>query len=187
MKTLDEAWAWYRAVTECSKRLTHLAKFWDDLPWEGGQGWVAELARDNVLRAVSATEMASEANRVQDEINDLAVLVFSVFEAIVRDWVSEQVKPEVAGLHHPALKRAGEDVLVALAEGSFYRVLEPYKSAEHGPLIEQVHQVRRYRNWVAHGRRPENVPNEFVRPEDAHKRLKDFLTLIQPAVPAAPS
>jgi hypothetical protein len=39
MKTLEDAWGWYRAVAEGAKRLTHLAKFWNDFPWGQGNRW----------------------------------------------------------------------------------------------------------------------------------------------------
>jgi hypothetical protein len=37
-----------------------------------------------------------------------------------------------------------------VGEGSFFAVLQSYKGPDDN-LIEQVNQVRRYRNWVAHG------------------------------------
>lgn len=186
MRTLDEAWAWYRAVANGTKRLNHLAKFWDDLPWEGEEPWTEQLKRDNVLRAVSATEMNEDANCVRDELDDLAVLVlFSVFEAVVRDWIQAQIKPEVDGLRHPTLKRAGEDVLDAVAEGSFFRVLDPYKSIDSG-LVEQINQVRRFRNWVAHGRRLDKKPDALVQPKEAYDRLKQFLAVLQSPTQSAP-
>jgi hypothetical protein len=184
MTTLDEAWAWYGAAREGMKLLTHLAKFRDELPWGQGADWVARLERDNVLKHVSATEMAAGAELVKADIDDLAVLVlFSVFEAVVRDRVEAEVKPEVDGLRHPALKTAGEDVLQAVAEGSFFRVLEPYKSQASSDLVEQVNQVRKYRNWVAHGRRPDHKPDAAIEPREAYRRLKAFLDVVRP--PAA--
>src|SRR5947209_2096131 len=123
MTTLDEAWAWYQAAAEGARRLTHLAKFWDELPWEEADEWVTRIGRDNVLRGVEADQMEREAKQVADELDDLAVLVlFSVFEANVRDLVVTQLRPEIDRLTHPALKKAGEDVLQAVAEGSFFRV-----------------------------------------------------------------
>jgi hypothetical protein len=179
MKTLDEAWAWYTAVAKGTKRLSHLAKFWDELPWDQGKEWADRVKRDNALGRVSASEMANDAKRVEDELDDLAVLVlFSVFESIVRDLIEKQVRPEVDGLRHPTLVRAGKDVLEAVAEGSFFRVLEPYKVADSN-LVEQVNQVRRFRNWVAHGRRSDKKPDALVQPKEAYDRLKQFLAIIQ--------
>ena len=78
------------------------------------------------------------------------------------------------------LKSALEEAKRDIAEGSFFRVLEPFKD-EHADLVELVNQVRRYRNWVAHGRRGQ--PAASVTPALAHDRLKQFLELIQPPTP----
>jgi hypothetical protein len=70
------------------------------------------------------------------------------------------------------------DALEAIEVGSFFRVLEPYKSEGHADLIEEVNQVRRYRNWVAHGRRGEQPPS--VAPRMAYERLSRFLAVVIP-------
>ncbi len=56
-------------------------------------------------------------------------------------------------------------------------MLEPFKSQVSHSLIEQVNQVRHFRNWVAHGQRPlkEGEQLATVDPEAAYKRLKTFL------------
>jgi uncharacterized protein YutE (UPF0331/DUF86 family) len=63
-----------------------------------------------------------------------------------------------------------------IEHGSFYRVLEAYKILDPN-LIEEVNQVRRYRNWVAHGRR--GVPPDNVGPEAAYDRLGRFLERLE--------
>ena len=79
---------------------------------------------------------------------------------------------ELPSLRHPALLQAVDSLTDAIKHGSFFKVLEAYKSLDHG-LIEGVNQVRRYRNWVAHGRRAEQP--DFVEPRVAYDRLRDFL------------
>lgn len=180
MNTLDEAWEWYTAVREGMKQLASLAKYWGGLPWGSEDEGIVRPAKDNVLRHVQADRLTREAKMVTDHLDDLAVLVlFSVFEANVRDLVEAQVRPEIDQLRHVALKNAGKEVLDAVAEGSFFRVLEPFKSPATNDFIEQVNQVRRYRNWVAHGRRPEKRPGALVQPQDACQRLKEFLALLR--------
>src|SRR5687768_9658826 len=111
MRTLDDAWTWYRAVAEGAKRLAHLAKFWDKFPWDRGDEWIQGVLGDNVLRFVSATQMREDATRITSELDDLAVLLlFSVFEANVRDLVESQVQPEIAKLQHRALKNAADEL-----------------------------------------------------------------------------
>jgi hypothetical protein len=57
-------------------------------------------------------------------------------------------------------------------ERSIFRVLDVFKG-QNADFVEEVNQVRRYRNWVAHGRRATAPP--FVDPEMAYERLKRFL------------
>jgi hypothetical protein len=64
-----------------------------------------------------------------------------------------------------------------IAEGSFFHVLAAYKSGVDPGLIEQVNQVRRYRNWVAHGRRAGEIPDN-VTPRAAYDRLRAFLSAL---------
>jgi hypothetical protein len=186
MKTLDDAWEWYRAVSEGAKRLTHLAKFWNDFPWEQGNEWVTQVERDGVLRHVTAEQMEKDAQRVKEELDDLAVLVlFSVFEANIRDLVEQQVQPEIAQLQHPALKNAADELLQLIQEGSFGRLLERLKEPPRYDLIAQVNQIRKYRNWVAHGRREDMEPDNLVQPHLAYERLKEFLALVRGPSPDA--
>jgi hypothetical protein len=71
-----------------------------------------------------------------------------------------------------AIKRALEEMKEGIEHGSFFKVLEPYKEL-NANLIEEVNQVRRYRNWVAHGRR--TVQPAAVNPTTAYDRLSRFL------------
>jgi hypothetical protein len=181
MTTLEDAWRWYSAIADGMKWLTRLAKYWGQFPWGLGDEWVRLVERDGVLKAVEVNHLTSVAETVLPEHDDLAVLVlFSVFEANVRDHLKKQLEPEVARLTHPSLVKAGSDVLDDVAHGSFGRLLEPFKLEDKDKdLIEQVNQVRRYRNWVAHGRRAEMNPGVVVRPLDAYERLSEFLKLVQ--------
>jgi hypothetical protein len=43
--------------------------------------------------------------------------------------------------------------------------------------VEEVSRVRRYRNWVANGRREERKPYP-LRPKDAFDTLQEFLDFI---------
>lgn len=167
-----------------AKRLTHLAKFWNDFPWGQGNEWVVQIERDSVLRHVQAEQMEKEAQRVKEELDDQAVLLlFSVFEANIRDLVETQVQPEIAQLQHPALKNAADELLQLIQEGSFGRLMARLKEPPSNDLIEQVNQIRRYRNWVAHGRREDMKPDNLVQPEQARDRLKAFLALLRGSGP----
>jgi hypothetical protein len=188
MTTLDDAWRWYCAVADGMKRLTHLAKYWGRFPWGQADEWVGLVERDNVLRHVEAVPLADDARLVTDEQDDLAILVlFSVFEANVRDHLKKQLLPAIGRLEHPTLARAGNDVLEDIEHGSFGRLLEPFKLEDKDKdLVEQVNQIRRYRNWVAHGRRDEMYPDVIVRPLNAYERLTEFLKLVRNFDPPTP-
>lgn len=169
-----------RGRDQRNEALAHLAKFWGEFPWDQGNEWVDRVAKDNVLRVVEAVDLSRDADTVTNEHDDLAVLVlFSVFEAVVRDHLKSQLAPEIGRLKHPSLRKAGREVAEAVEHGSFGRLLEAFKIADdHKSLIEQVNQIRRWRNWVAHGRRLEMRPKEEVRPRDAYDRLSEFLALL---------
>jgi hypothetical protein len=188
MTTLDEAWAWYRAVSEGMKRLTHLAKYWGEFPWDQEHEWIAQVKRDSVLRHAEVTDLTRDAKTVTDEHDDLAILVlFSVFEANVRDHLKIQLAPEISRLKHPSLVKAGKAVEEDVEHGSFGRLLEAFKLEDKDKnLVEQVNQIRKHRNWVAHGRRPEMKPDASVAPRDAYERLNEFLKLIRSLNPPSP-
>ncbi len=181
MKSMDDAWAWYSRNRRLLLLVGRLgAKYWDQLPWEGAMG------RDDHFRLLEGQGVFEDAEAVLAEFDDIAVFVmFSVFEAIVRDHVVQDVGAEVSTLQHPALKRSSKSMMRNLEEGSFYNnVLDLYKRDGKEPgslvvnsLVEEVNRVRHYRNWVAHGRR--TVKPEFApAPKDAFDSLNEFLAHI---------
>jgi hypothetical protein len=178
MKTLDDAWGWYVAATGSMKRLAHLARYWGQLPWGEGVPSIEPLEKDNVLRHVEASGLSEDARVVGDELDDLAViLMFSAFEAVVRQVVAEQVEQESRGLEHPMLIAAAKDSIEAINKRSFAQVLAAYSKGGHADLAERVRQVRHYRNWLTHGRRKK--PKAVVDARAAYDRLREFLALIR--------
>ena len=171
MTTLEEAWAWYQAVAESLRRVERVGRRYWDVP-----GVRELLDKDSVLRDLSREDVEDGARHAREPLDDLAVLVlFSVFESVVRGEVRTQVAAEAESLRHPSLVYAAQEAIGAIDDGSFFRVLEPYKDRDAG-LIEEVNQVRRYRNWVAHGRR--GSPLARVDPRSAYERLSRFPALI---------
>jgi hypothetical protein len=166
--SLADAWRWYQAARGLARTMERLGdQHWDKLPWEG------DLGRDNHLNELTAAEILDRSQRVLDDLDDLCVLLlFSVFEAAIRERVLAEVEAELPALRHVAIKRALGEMREGIEHGSFYKVLEPYKDVDAN-LVEEVNQVRRYRNWVAHGRRMEQP--EAVNPTTAYDRLKRFL------------
>jgi len=168
--TLDDAWNWYKSARRLARTMERMGeKHWDNLPWDG------DLGQDDHLRELASSEVLNDSQTVLDDLDDLCVLLlFSVFEATIREQVLAEVMAELPPLRHMAIKRALDEMKEGIEQGSFFKVLEPYKALDPG-LIEQVNQVRRYRNWVAHGRRTEQPA--VVNPTTAYDRLKRFLEL----------
>lgn len=172
MRTLDEAWTWYLNARRLLRLIRRIGdRYWPSLPW-------AEMERDENFKALEGEDVARDAAEVLKEFDDVAVFVlFSVFEAMVRDHVGQGVIAEAAEIKHPALARAARELQGSIEEGSFYKnVLDLYKDLDHD-LVERVSQVRAYRNWVAHGRRPgRRVVN--ISPRVAYDRLGEFLAFV---------
>jgi hypothetical protein len=173
MKTLTDAWNWYQATKRSLGRMQRLGRIhWDDASLKDASIWL-----DNQFKEVEASEIVQETTESLKPIDDLAVVVlFSVFESHVRDYLIEQLEPEADNLKDPILKEAAKDAVQGIQEGSFYRrVLEPLKNQARVSvdLVTRVNQVRDYRNWVAHGQR--DLPTNNVTPEVAYDRLSEFL------------
>jgi hypothetical protein len=166
--SLDDAWRWYQSAKSILQLMKLVGeKHWDRLPWDG------TLGRDETLKYLESAEIVVRAEMALDDINDLCVLLqFSVLEVIVRDHVIEEIEAELPNLRHPAISHAVTERWDVIRHGSFFRVLDLYKG-EDADLIEEVNQVRRYRNWVAHGRHGERPC--VVDPESARERLQRFL------------
>jgi len=172
MKTLADAWEWYENTARHLGLMKRLAvKYWINPPW------MDSLENDPHFDSLDADTIAQQAVAGLAFLDDLAVMVmFSVFEAEVRHTVLEEVAQEGDLLRHRVLKRAMVETKQRLAEGSFFHVLNPYKDV-HADLVEEVNQVRRYRNWVAHGR--QGTEPDRVRPRAAYDRLNRFLAVLQ--------
>ncbi|HZW34039.1 MAG TPA: hypothetical protein VFF52_25165 [Isosphaeraceae bacterium] len=173
MMTLDEAWNWY-VTTE--KQLSLFGRIgrrhWDNLPWDG------ELGKDEKLKTLTSRDLVADADFSLDHLDDFAVLIlFSAFESIIRDQARQDVQRERGRLSHPLVTRILDQAIGDIEQSSIFRVLEVFKGQDAN-LVEEVNQVRQYRNWVAHGRR--GKPPFGIDPEIAYKRLKRFLDQTRP-------
>lgn len=171
MTSLEDAWHWCDSVHSLTQMMQRLGrKYWEKLPWEG------LLDRDEHLRHADAADISDRSDTVFADLDDLCVLLlFSVFESTVRAKVLADINAELPPLQHPTLLLAIQEAKESIENGSFFRVLEPFKATD-ADLIEQVNQVRRYRNWVAHGRR--GLQPAAVDPAAAFDRLQRFVQRI---------
>ena len=100
IRSLDDAWNWYGAVKALAQDMKRLAEKWNTAELQ------AVVSRDNRLRDRAAGELMDRANATLEDLNDLAVLLmFSVFEATVRDHAKADVDRETASIQHPAVLR----------------------------------------------------------------------------------
>lgn len=181
IRSLDDAWAWYEAVKTLALAMGSLARIWQDL-WDNPESHEI-LRRANRLRELTDLDLSRHAKIVRDDLDDLAVLIlFSVFELTVRDHARAAVDRETQTIQHPAVMRAVRDLKEAIENGSFGRITESYKSMDVD-LTAQVNQVRKFRNWVAHGRR--GRPENSVGSEAAMDRLLRHLTRLEEVERAA--
>jgi hypothetical protein len=173
IRSLEDAWEWYTAVRTLAYDMRHLAGRCDRPEW-------AEVLRhDNRLRHRTAAQLSDMARTILDDLDDLAVLVlFSVFEATVRSQAGADVDREITRISHVAVLEAVKELKDAIANGSFAKVTRAFKGMD-ADLTERVNQVRKFRNWVAHGRR--DAPENNVRPDDAIDRLGRYLELLAEA------
>jgi hypothetical protein len=173
MMDLDEAWDWYVKTWEQLALLGRIGrKHWKALPWQG------ELGKDENLRHIEAEDIVADSEFGLDHLDDFAVLIlFSAFESILRDRARADVEAERDRSMNPLVTRILAEAARDLDHSSIFRALDVYKGQDAN-LIEEVNQVRRYRNRVAHGRRA--VPPSEVVPETAYDRLKRFLDRFAP-------
>lgn len=172
MNDLEDAWQWYGDALDSLRRMERIGeKWWDHVPWDQapwkGDRHFIELPKEAVV--------VSAANG-REHLDDIAVVVlFSVFEATVRLTVLDQIAREEEAFRHRSIVDAIEKAKDRIREGSFFAVLEPFKSVD-ASLIEDVNQVRRFRNWVSHGKRGEQPA--FVSPKVAYDRLNRCLPML---------
>ncbi|OWK36287.1 hypothetical protein [Fimbriiglobus ruber] len=185
MKTLKDAWRSYESARTNLERTQRLGyRHWNDETLIPASIW-----DDEKFKQLESSDIVRETALALQPLDDLGVLVlFSVFEAAVRDHLEGVVKPLTIGFGHPILQDAAEDVLDGIRQGSFAnKVLSPLQKQKHisPELSDKIKQVRDYRNWVAHGKR-EPRPPEIINltAKKAFDRLKDFLGILGIAVEA---
>jgi hypothetical protein len=185
MKTLRDAWNWYESARINLVRMRRLGTHhWNDESLKSASIW-----KDERFKEVEAKDIERETNLAIKPLEDLGVLVlFSVFEAAVRDHLEGLIRPLTGNLGHPMLDHAAEKVLEGIKQGSFANhVLPPLQDQDRitPELSDKVKQVRDYRNWIAHGKREPRDPSIInLDAKEAFERLKEFLDTLSIAVEA---
>ena len=180
MMTLEDAWKWYETARRQLKLFGRLGeKYWSGLPWDSA------LGKDDKFRTLEANAIVEGVGFCLEHLNDLAIpVLFSAFESAVRDRVlsviEAEIKDEQKRQNRPLVIQILDEARHESKRGRIHRVLGYFKKQDVG-LVEKVNQVRRYRNWVSHGRR--TIRPAAVDPNEAYQRLKAFLDRFTPPVP----
>jgi len=181
MKTLAAAWDWYVSTRTNLLRMQRLGTH----HWNHPSLIAASIWNDEKFKEVEASDIEKETGAAVEPLDDLGILVlFSVFEAAVRDHLDDVIRP-LTGSHlgHAILEAAAENVLEGIRQGSFANhILKPLKEQKRisPELTDKVNQVRQYRNWIAHGKRGSSVANLGVR--EVFDRLAEYLEVLGFAV-----
>src|SRR5437899_1374960 len=103
MKTLADAWNWYRATKLTLARMQRLG----ERHWTHPSLADASIWQDDHFRMVEATGIVADTTASLKPIDDLAVVVlFSVFESRVRDYLTELIEPQASLITDPILREA---------------------------------------------------------------------------------
>jgi hypothetical protein len=172
MIPLDDAYDWYKKTKKTLLVFGRIGeKHWNDLPWDG------VLGRDEKLKSLEAHVIVKDSNFCLEHLDDLAVmLLFSAFESVVRNQVVAMLEAVITAEQMKSRESFLIDILHdARRENKRARIVQLIRffKGRDAALLEQVNQVRRYRNWVIHGRRTDRPP--AVDPAMAYGRLKRFL------------
>jgi hypothetical protein len=174
--TLEDAWKWYVTTKRQLELFGRIGrKYWNDLPWDGA------LGRDDHLKNLDAGDITDRTDFSLEYLDDLAILVlFSAFESVVRQRVLTMIEEERKRQARFLVVRILDEAREESKRGRVLRLLGFFKNQDAG-LVEEVNQVRRYRNWVSHGRRTK--PPAAVDPETTYDRLTRFLDLLNKPTP----
>src|SRR5690242_18664022 len=114
MKTLMDAWKWYESANTNLVRMRRLGSH----HWNHQSLTNASIWSDERFKEVEARDIENETNLALQPLKDLGVLVlFSVFEAAVRDYLEGIIRPMTGRLGHPILEDAAEKVLDGIKQG----------------------------------------------------------------------
>lgn len=168
IRTLDDAWKWYKAVDRLVRHMRRMAaNYWDREELSN------LLSRDSIFRNRTAAAILDDANRIEEDLEDLAVLVlFTVFEAEVRGVAQLDAERLLRETAHPAMLSAARDLEDAIERGSFSKLTAAYQPMDVD-MTAQIDQIRDFRNWVAHGRR--GPVKNLTKPESAIERMRRYV------------
>jgi len=168
---LNAIFDWYKFTRDLlqgiSKMLEQNPENLHDLSWPKELEWQPiDKAQDTLRRAL-------------EELDDLVVLaLFAGFEA----WLLQEISEVLCAKGEP-ITAFSQEVFAyarsALQRESLAKLLDVYKTIMPAKTVDQVKEIKRYRDWVAHGKRK---PRPLaITPKEAYERLNEFITQTQKA------
>jgi hypothetical protein len=138
----------------------------------------AQVLQGGQFAAASDQQILDLLDAAQDEVDDQAVLfLYATFEARLREHIVAQ-SGLLTGATQPSAQ-FGQNLHGwfndLCRDARMDKVLDLFVPSVNQVLIAQVGSIRKYRHWLAHGRRGLAVPS--VTPLFAYRTLTSFLQL----------
>lgn len=170
MSSLDEVWDWYQRTKLVFQFASKLSTDWHRLP--------EDLAafRDDRFKQIDGLLLEQWSTQGSEGLDELAVVrMFASFEAMIRLRLVRDVESESVRLSHPLLRSAAKDLVDQVSRGSLAKVLTSLGAIDRR-LADRVGHIRRYRNWITHGKRPAAGERfRSLEPRYAYDTLRKFL------------
>lgn len=141
----------------------------------------SSLVRGTVFDRLPREELDRTIDLLQEYLNDQAVLsLYAAFESEIRGHL-------IAQSVHLTKHARSRDIHFAQALAEEYsswcdegirmdRVAAFFKKSAGQTLLDQIGQVRKYRHWLAHGKRRQRPSN--TTPVFAYEALNEFLSKV---------
>jgi hypothetical protein len=168
---LDAIFDWYKFTRDLlqwiSKMLEQNPENLHDRPWPKELKWQPiDKVQDKLKHAL-------------EELDDLVVLaLFAEFET----WLLQEISEVLCAKGEPVTAFSQgvlEHARSALERESLAKLLDVYKTIVPPETVDQVKEIKKYRNWVAHGKRKDQP--FAMTPKEAYERLNEFITQTQKA------
>lgn len=166
MSQLDETIAWYRTVKANQLLVSKVLKDHIEV--------VPETSPFFGLSESEATRMLEESAA---EVEDLTVVALvSFFEQLVIDSLRELVERIETEQTSPTMGALAGYAFRDVERWRFDDILKLFEAALQHGLLDQVRNIYRYRNWVAHGKRKQKPV--ITDPVTAYEALSRFLSSV---------
>jgi hypothetical protein len=160
---LEDVWRWYRLCRDAFRAAGTAV--------ERGLHFVPDGSE---LSLETASSAVSRLKHAQDELDDLVILaLFAVFEREAIAAIEDVRDSATTFLQDRVERELVSEALSDVEEWRLVELLDVFKGVVEPATVGLVKQVKRTRDWVAHGKKGARPLN--LNPGDAHARLRRFL------------